>query len=326
MMTPPMNSAASVSVQGLLHDYGERHVLRGLHFTVPEGEIFGLLGPNGGGKTTLFRILATLLRPTGGRALIMGHDVTREPGEVRRRIGVVFQSPALDRVLTVRENLHVHGRLYGLSGRGLRGAAEEMLRRVRLLDRADDRVGTLSGGLMRRAEIAKGLLHRPRLLLMDEPSSGLDPGARQDLWELLRDLRGHDGTTVLLTTHLMEEAERCDRLAILSDGVLVAAGTPRQLKAEIGGDVIVISAAAPEEIRQGIETRFGGPVQVVDGSVRLERPSGHELIPRLVETFADRIDSVTLGRPTLLDVFIHKTGHRFFGDETPARSSGRGVT
>src|SRR5436309_3204444 len=139
--------------------------------------------------------------PTGGRALVMGHDVAREPGEVRRRIGVVFQSPALDRVLTVRENLHVHGRLYGLSGRGLRGAAEEMLLRVRLLDRADDRVGTLSGGLMRRAEIAKGLLHRPRLLLMDEPSSGLDPGARPDLWELLRDLRGPDGATVLLTTH-----------------------------------------------------------------------------------------------------------------------------
>src|SRR5438552_1768384 len=218
MMTPPMSVPASVSVQGLAHDYGERRVLRGLDFTVPEGEIFGLLGPNGGGKTTLFRILATLLRPTAGRALVMGHDVALEPDEVRRRIGVVFQSPALDRVLTVRENLEVHGRLYGLSGRGLRGAAEEMLRRVRLLDRADDRVGTLSGGLMRRAEIAKGLLHRPRLLLMDEPSSGLDPGARQDLWELLRDLRERFGTTLLLTTHLMEEADRCDRLAILSEG------------------------------------------------------------------------------------------------------------
>src|SRR6266704_2565310 len=155
MMTPPMNAADSVSVQGLAHDYGDRRVLRGLDFAVPEGEIFGLLGPNGGGKTTLFRILATLLRPTAGRALVMGHDVALEPDDVRRRIGVVFQSPALDRVLTVRENLEVHGRLYGLSGRGLRGAAEEMLRRVRLLDRADDRVGTLSGGLMRRAEIAK---------------------------------------------------------------------------------------------------------------------------------------------------------------------------
>jgi ABC-2 type transport system ATP-binding protein len=193
-----------------------------------------------------------------------------------------------------------------------------MLRRVGLGERADDRVATLSGGLMRRAEIAKGLLHRPRLLLMDEPSSGLDPGARQDLWVLLRELRQRDATTVLLTTHLMDEAERCDRLAILNDGMLVAEGTPRELKDGIGGDVIVIATAFPEEIRSGVEARFGGPVQIVDGTVRLERPSGHELIPRLVEAFADRIDAVTLGRPTLLDVFIHRTGHRFSGDGRPA--------
>jgi ABC-2 type transport system ATP-binding protein len=168
---------------------------------------------------------------------------------------------------------------------------------------------------MRRAEIAKGLMHRPRLLLMDEPSSGLDPGARQDLWGLLRELRDRDGTTVLLTTHLMEEAERCDRLAILNEGTLVAGGTPRELKSEIGGDVIVITTASPREVCDGIERLVGGPVRVVDGTVRLERPKGHQLIPRIVEAFADRIDSVTLGRPTLLDVFIHKTGHRFFGDE-----------
>src|SRR5438034_180031 len=159
---------------------------------------------------------------------------------------------------------------------------------------AESRVDRLSGGLMRRAEIAKGLLHRPRLLLMDEPSSGLDPGARQDLWDLLRELRERFGTTLLLTTHLMEEADRCDRLAILSEGTLVAVGTPRALKSEIGGDVIVIATGAPAEVCDGIESRFGGPVQVVDGTVRLERPRGHELIPRIVEAFADRIDAVTL--------------------------------
>ncbi|OLD67526.1 MAG: ABC transporter ATP-binding protein [Acidobacteria bacterium 13_1_40CM_2_68_10] len=315
MMAPPMSVPACVEIHGLVHDYGERRVLSGLDVSVRQGEIFGLLGPNGGGKTTLFRILATLMRPTGGRALVLGHDVAREANEVRRLIGVVFQSPALDRKLTVRENLLVQGRLYGLGARQIRQASDDMLRRVRLLDRAEDRVERLSGGLMRRAEIAKGLLHRPRLLLMDEPSSGLDPGARQDLWELLRELRGRDATTILLTTHLMEEAERCDRLAILSEGALVAEGAPRDLKKEIGGDVIVITTTSPGEVRDGIERRFGGPVRVVDGTVRLERPSGHELIPRIVEAFADRIDSVTLGRPTLLDVFIHKTGHRFFEDE-----------
>jgi ABC-2 type transport system ATP-binding protein len=315
MMAPLMSVPPSVAIHRLVHDYGDRRVLRDLDLSVPEGEIFGLLGPNGGGKTTLFRILATLMRPTGGRAVVQGHDVVREARDVRLQIGVVFQAPALDRNLTVRENLLVQGRLYGLAGGPLREACDEMLRRVRLLDRAHDRVGRLSGGLMRRAEIAKGILHRPRLLLMDEPSSGLDPGARQDLWELLRDLRGRDGTTILLTTHLMEEAERCDRLAILSEGALVAEGTPRALKSEIGGDVIVVTTDSPREVRDGIEKRFGGPVQVVDGTVRLERPSGHELIPRIVEAFADRIDSVTLGKPTLLDVFIHKTGHRFLGDQ-----------
>jgi ABC-2 type transport system ATP-binding protein len=317
-----MTSSPCVQVQGLVHDYGKRRVLRGLDFSVEQGEIFGLLGPNGGGKTTLFRILATLMRPTGGRARVNGHDVAREAAGVRRSIGVVFQSPALDRRLTVRENLEVQGRLYGLGGRDLRQAAGEMLRRVGLGERSGDRVAALSGGLMRRAEIAKGLLHRPSLLLMDEPSSGLDPGARRDFWDLLRDLRQGDATTILLTTHLMEEAERCDRLAILSEGALVAVGTPRHLKDEIGGDVIVIATPSPEEIRLGVETRFGGPVQVVDGTVRLERPSGHELIPRIVEAFADRIDSVTLGRPTLLDVFTHRTGHRFPGDETPLARSG----
>jgi ABC-2 type transport system ATP-binding protein len=309
-----MGAPDPVSVHDLVHDYGERRVLRGIDFSVGPGEIFGLLGPNGGGKTTLFRILATLMRPAGGRALIFGHDVAREPREVRRSIGVVFQSPALDRKLTVRENLHVQGHLYGLSGAALREAADGLLARMRLSDRAGERVDRLSGGLMRRAEIAKGLLHRPRLLLLDEPSTGLDPGARQDLWELLLELR-RDGTTLLLTTHLMEEADRCDRLAILSEGRLVATGTPRDLKGEIGGDVIVIRTSAPDDVRAAIETRFGGPVRVVDGTVRLERSSGHEVVPRILEAFADRVDSITIGRPTLLDVFIEKTGHRFLGDQ-----------
>ena len=313
-----MSQQPIVEVQGLIHDYGSRRALAGIDFGVGPGEIFGLLGPNGGGKTTLFRILATLLRPSAGRAAVLGHDVTREPAAVRAGLGVVFQSPALDRKLTVRENLQVQGRLYGLRGPGLQEAIDRMLERVRLTDRRDDRVERLSGGLKRRVEIAKGLLHAPRVLLLDEPSTGLDPGARADLWDHLADLRARSGVTILLTTHLMEEAERCDRLAILSRGELVATGRPRDLKQEIGGDVIAIASPSPEALRDEVEQRFGGPVTVVDGTVRLERADGHALIPAIAEAFAGRIDSLTIGRPTLLDVFIHKTGHRFWGGEEGA--------
>lgn len=309
-----MSLPAVVLVEGLLHDYGSRRALGGIDLSVGRGEIFGILGPNGGGKTTLFRILATLIRPTGGRAAILGRDVVREARQVRAAIGVVFQSPALDRKLTVRENLAAQGRLYGLAGRRLKERVEEMLRRVGLLDRGDDRVEILSGGLRRRAEIAKGVLHRPPLLLLDEPSSGLDPGARRDLWALLDEMRARDSVTILLTTHFVDEAERCDRLALLCAGRLVACGTPAALKSEVGGDVIVITTRAPEALRDDLERRFGPGARVVDGTVRLERPSGHVLVPRIVEAFADRIDALTLGKPTLLDVFIHKTGQRFPSD------------
>lgn len=312
-MAAPMSLPAVVFVEGLLHDYGSRRALGGIDLSVGRGEIFGILGPNGGGKTTLFRILATLIRPTGGRAAILGHDVVREARQVRAAIGVVFQSPALDRKLTVRENLAAQGRLYGLAGRRLKERLEEMLRRVGLSDRGDDRVEILSGGLRRRAEIAKGVLHRPPLLLLDEPSSGLDPGARRDLWALLDEMRARDSVTILLTTHFVDEAERCDRLALLCAGRLVACGTPAALKSEVGGDVIVIATRAPEALRDDLERRFGPGARVVDGTVRLERPSGHALVPRIVEAFADRIDALTLGKPTLLDVFIHKTGQRFPG-------------
>jgi ABC-2 type transport system ATP-binding protein len=306
-----MTTPAIVRTESLCHDYGARRALDGVDLEVGAGEIFGLLGPNGGGKTTLFRILATMLRPGGGRASVLGHDVARQAGRIRESIGVVFQSPALDRRLTVRENLLTQGRLYGLRGRALRQAADGLLDRLGVLGRADERVATLSGGLARRVEIAKGLLHRPRLLILDEPSSGLDPGARRDLWGLLRDLRDREGVTVLLTTHFVDEAEICDRLAILSDGRLVAKGAPADLKAGIGGDVIVIATRSPAALGADLEARFGGPVRVVDGTVRLERPAGHQLIPRVVEAFADRIDAVTLGRPTLLDVFVRATGRGF---------------
>lgn len=316
-MSPSDDTPPIVRAEGLGHAYQGRPALAGVDFSVRSGEMFGLLGPNGSGKTTLFRILATMLRPTQGRAEVLGHDVNREARAVRAGIGVVFQSPALDRKLTVRENLELQARLYDLRGPRRREAIASMLERVKLTARADDRVDILSGGLQRRAEIAKGLLHRPRVLLLDEPSTGLDPGARRDLWDHLGELRDRHDMTILVTTHLMEEAERCDRVAILHEGALVAQGEPRALRGEIGGDVIVISAAEPSSLVDPIERLCGVRPLLVDGSLRLERARGQELLSRLLDSFPDRFDSVTIGRPTLLDVFIHKTGHRFWDEAAP---------
>ena len=207
-----------IEIKDLRHRYGDRAALNGVSFTVGEGEIFGLLGPNGSGKTTLFRILSTLMLPSDGRALIAGFDPSRQPDEVRRRIGVVFQSKSVDIKLTATENLWHQGHLYGLRGALLQERIREMLQRVGLADRAREKVETFSGGMQRRVELAKGLMHRPSVLLLDEPSTGLDPGARRDLWQYLQELRREEKVSVIITTHLMEEAERCDRLAILNAG------------------------------------------------------------------------------------------------------------
>ena len=313
------NGNPAVELAGLSFAYpasrgnGEpRKALQDVSFTVEHAEVFGLLGPNGGGKTTLFRVLSTLLLPSEGAARIFGLDVATQPAAVRRKIGVVFQAPSLDKKLTVLENLRHQGHLYGLHGKDLRGRCEEMLARVGLSDRAGELVEKLSGGMQRRVEVAKGLLHGPQLLLLDEPSTGLDPGARRDLWAHLKSLRDKESVTILLTTHLMEEAERCDRLGILSQGKLVALGTPEALKAKIGGDVVTITAKDPEKLREAIRAKFGGEPILLDGSVRFERERGHEFIARLVEAFPGEIDSVSVGKPTLEDVFVHQTGHRFW--------------
>jgi ABC-2 type transport system ATP-binding protein len=310
----------AVEVQDLRHRYGEREALKGVSFAVGRGEIFGLLGPNGGGKTTLFRILSTLMVPTSGRAVVLGSVLDQAPPlatlqTIRKSIGVVFQAFSLDKKLTVRENLMHQGHLYGLSGGALRTRIDEMLERFRLGDRASDRVGNLSGGLCRRVELAKGLLHRPSLLLMDEPATGLDPGARHDLWEYLQTLRKQDSVTVLMTTHILEEAERCDRIGILSRGEMVALDSPAALKARIGGDVLSIESPAPEQLAAAIREKLGAEAQVMDGSIRLERPEAHRFVPTLIESFSGQISAVTVGRPTLEDVFIQLTGHRFWDED-----------
>lgn len=309
-------SAAVIAVQNVVHRYERRTALDGLSFDVRPAELFGLLGPNGSGKTTLFRILSTLMVPSGGRAVILGHDVATDPVGLRRKIGVVFQAQSIDIKLTAAENLLHQGHLYGLHGAVLKARIAEMLGRVGLADRAKEKAETFSGGMQRRLELAKGLLHRPSVLLLDEPTTGLDPGARRDLWQYLRILRDEEHVTVLVTTHLMEEAERCDRLAILNEGKLVALGTPIELKQEIGGDVITVDTSDAESLAQRIRERFFGDTQVLDGQVRLERKNGHRFITELVEAHPGEISAISVSKPSLEDVFIRRTGHKFW-TETP---------
>jgi ABC-2 type transport system ATP-binding protein len=300
---------AAIEAKGIEFSYGDRRALHGLDFTIAPGEIFGFLGPNGGGKTTLFRILATLASPSAGTLRVFGADLAREASRVRRLLGVVFQSPSLDLQLTVHENLLHQGHLYGLRGAELQRRIDAGLARFGIADRAGERAEKLSGGLRRRAEIAKALLHEPRLLLLDEPSTGLDPGARRDLWSALDTLR-REGVTVLLTTHFMEEGDRCDRLALLSGGKIVAEGSPAALKDEIGGDVVTLTGPDPEALARDLTAP-----RVQEGGVRLERERAHELVARLVEALPGRVTSVTVARPTLEDVFLRRTGYGLFTQE-----------
>ncbi len=311
----------AIVVEALRHVYGSREALRGISLAVRPGEIFALLGPNGGGKTTLFRILSTLLRPTSGSARVFGSDVVRDRAAVRRSLGVVFQHPSLDPKLTVAENLTHHGRLYGLTGTGLRERSRDLLNRFELAERTNERIEELSGGLQRRVELAKALLHRPRLLLLDEPSTGLDPGARREFTSTLADVRDTSGTTVVLTTHILDVAERCDQVAILDRGKLVAVDAPDALRASVGGDVIVMHAHDPERLRARIRERFACDPVVVDGTLRIERPLGHEFVREVAAAFPGEMRSISFGQPTLEDVFVQRTGHCFDGDGNDDRVS-----
>ncbi len=304
-------STSAVQIEGLTHRYGVRIALQDVSFAVPAGSLFGLLGPNGSGKTTLFRILSTLMPPSGGTARVFDLDVTKAPEAVRKRLGLVFQSPALDDNLTVRENLRFHGALYGLRGAKLRARIDSLLGAFDVADRADDRAGTLSGGLQRRIDLARGLLHRPDLLLLDEPTTGLDPVARRTFWLVLDRLRRTEGTTMLLATHLMEEAERCDAVAILDQGRLVAAGTSGALKAELGAETLWLETNDPQALRDRIQARFGLVSRVIGTTtVQISHPDAPRLLASLYDALGDAIDSATVRPPTLDDVFMVRTGHR----------------
>jgi ABC-2 type transport system ATP-binding protein len=307
-----MTADSAINISHLAHRYGDLLAIHDLSLAIRVGEIFVLLGPNGSGKTTLFRVLSTLIPLQQGEAQILGFDLRREAEAIRARLGVVFQAPSVDKKLTVSENITHYGRLYGLGGRMLRTRIAEVLGRLRLADRRSDKVETLSGGLRRRVELAQAMLHRPQLLLLDEPSTGLDPGARSDLWQYLEQVRKEEGVTVVLTTHLLEEASRADRIAIMHRGELAALDTPSALQASVGGDAITIRTADPDRLAEDMARQFQCAPMIVDGSVRLEQPNGHQWVPRLVEAFPDRIEAITLGKPTLEDVFIHTTGHQFW--------------
>jgi len=298
-----------IEIQSLSHRYGDRLAVDDVSLKIKRGSIVALLGPNGGGKTTLFKILTTLLTPSGGRASICGCDVVTQQAAVRRHIGIVFQHPSLDGRLTVGENLMHQGHLYGFRGSELKDRMRTSLERFGLTDRTSDFVETLSGGLQRRVELAKSLLHEPEILILDEPSTGLDPGARAALMDQLYELRERSSVTSLLTTHLMDEADRCDHVAVLDRGKLVASDSPASLKTTIGGDVITIHSSTPAELAKGAQEKFGVSPTVLDGVVRIERERGHEFVPELIEAFPGEIDSIRVGRPTLDDVFLHLTGH-----------------
>lgn len=299
----------AIDIENVSHKFGERMALDSITLHVMTGEMYGLLGPNGGGKTTLFRMLCTMLSPDHGTIRLLGKNAA--DSDVRARIGVVFQHPSLDARLTVLENLRHQGHLYGLKGRSLSQRIVELLDMMTLTDRAKDRVELLSGGLQRRVELCKSLLHRPEILIFDEPCNGLDPGARRRFWEDLDILRQTYGTTLVLTTHFMEEAERCDRIGILDRGRLIAEGTPEALKRTVGCEVITLETRDSKSLQLQIEKVLGRDVQIIDGQVRIACDDGQRLLAQLYPLLREDIQAMTLSVPTLEDVFVQRTGHSF---------------
>ncbi len=300
-----------IKVENLSYAYGARQALVGVTFSISQGEVFGFLGPNGSGKTTLFKILSTLIPIDQAAVNILGHELTSESRNVRQYLGVVFQRSSVDLKLTVTENLRHHGHLYGLQGKILKQRIQDALDQFELTDRAHEGVETLSGGLQRRAELAKATLHKPKLLLLDEPSTGLDPGARRSFREYLASLQE---TTVILTTHILDDAEACDRVGILNAGKLVAIGTPDELKGQVSGDIVIVDSPAPEELAPKVSQRLGYTATSIEGLLRIECPDGHEFVRDVVAAFPGEIRSVRVGKPTLEDVFIKLTGRRFEED------------
>jgi ABC-2 type transport system ATP-binding protein len=300
---------AAVEVEGLVKRFGEFASVDDISFSVQPGELFGFLGPNGAGKTTTISILCTLLRPTAGVARVAGHDVALEQAAVRASIGLVFQEVTLDDYLTGAENLRFHAVLYGVPPSEVRDRSRPLLEMVGLEDRADQQVRFYSGGMKRRLEIARGLLHAPRVLFLDEPTIGLDPQTRQHIWDYVDQLRGREATTMFLTTHYMDEAERCDRIAIIDHGGIVAIDTPDALKASVGDDTVTVSTGDDEAASRALTTGLGVDTHLTEDGVRFRVPDGEAFVPRLFDHLPAGVRSVNVRRPSLDDVFMEYTGH-----------------
>jgi ABC-2 type transport system ATP-binding protein len=298
----------AIAVEGLAKRYGDLEAVKGIGFEVAPGEVFGFLGPNGAGKTTTIGMLCTLVRPTGGTGRVAGHDIVGERDEVRRNIGLVFQDPTLDAYLTAEQNLRFHGELYGLPKDAMNERIAQVLRMVDLTDRKDGKVETFSGGMKRRLEIARGLLHSPRVLFLDEPTVGLDPQTRAAIWGYIRQLKDTEDITIFLTTHYMEEAEYCDRIAIIDHGEIVVLDTPENLKASVGKDRVQIATGDDEAAIGALKSHFEIEAGVHDGAVTFAVPSGEAFVPRLFAELGVPIRSVHVARPSLDDVFMNYTG------------------
>ena len=312
--TPPLErqhgngSGPVISVNDLSKRYEDLEAVRRVTFEVAPGEIFGFLGPNGAGKSTTINILCTLLRPTAGSALVAGYDVAAEPLEVRRRIGLVFQDTTLDEYLTAEENLRFHAELYGVPRATIPGRVEQIMGMVGLWERRDSLVRTFSGGMKRRLEIARGLLHSPRVLFLDEPTVGLDPQTREHIWSYIGELRRKEDITIFMTTHYMDEAEYCDRIAIIDNGEIVVSGTPDELKALVGKDRVSITTDDNDAAIKALREKFSVEATISEGAVTAHVPNGETFVPRLFKDLGIGIRSVSVARPSLDDVFMAFTG------------------
>jgi ABC-2 type transport system ATP-binding protein len=298
----------AIEVRGLVKNYDEVEAVRGVEFEVATGEVFGFLGPNGAGKTTTINMLCTLVKPTAGSASVAGHDVVRERDDVRRNIGLVFQDPTLDGYLTAEQNLRLHAELYGVQSDLVKPRMQQVMTMVGLWERKDSPVGTFSGGMRRRLEIARGLMHSPRVLFLDEPTIGLDPQTRRSIWEYIAELKEREEITIFMTTHYMDEAEWCDRIAIMDHGEIVALDAPETLKAGVGTDRVTIHTDDDDAAIAALNERFGIEARKSEGAVSFGVPAGEEFVPRLFAELGIPIKAVNVSRPTLDDVFMSYTG------------------
>ncbi len=298
----------AIRVNDLVKRFDEVEAVRGVSFEVPTGEVFGFLGPNGAGKSTTINMLCTLLKPTAGSATVAGHDVVHERDDVRRNIGLVFQDPTLDGYLTAAQNLKLHAELYGVESKLVEPRMRQVLKMVGLWERRDGVVGTFSGGMRRRLEIARGLMHSPRVLFLDEPTIGLDPQTRRSIWSYIRELKQREEITIFMTTHYMDEAEWCDRIAIMDNGKIVALDSPETLKSGVGTDRVTIHTDDDQATIEALREHFEIEAKVSEGAVTFGVPGGEEFVPRLFAELGVPIRAVSVSRPTLDDVFMSFTG------------------